>query len=216
MLSGSHEDLLLDYRLEKRDFYAHGDNLFYARLKENDMWWFESETFRQEAISCFHCQDDYSTYLVRLFTTYLDFTPNFDAGRLVVSFGDIESPPSFYQEKMLKKSAEIILQNCSNEGKVLELLNDFICNCNERHGGRHYLDEETVFEFAMYLQTITVALKYKKYDAGRLHVLIEKCLPFIENIIINRQSEEDYKRTKIFELAINVGIHLHFQTLISL
>lgn len=206
--SGSHKDLLLTYRLEKKDSYSCGENLFYILLKERNMWPFGSHTFRRDLINCFN-NNGSSTYLTRLFTKYLDVTALLEMINLKDVINESSSRASLDTEKIIKNYADIVFQNCccSKENlEFLEEINDFITNLSISQ--ENFYSKEIIFRIVLYLEVITIATRHNRYEVEKLHHVVEKSLCIIDNIIINKNSANlKYKMTKILEAFINVSVY---------
>ncbi|XP_050499492.1 uncharacterized protein LOC126880016 [Diabrotica virgifera virgifera] len=198
-LKGSHEDLKLNYKLEKRDYYENGENLLFIELKNRKLWKFDEEMF-PVLYSCLLSTECWSLILADLLNKHYNNFKVMDVKTLTNVLNKVLNFPNLQNtEKIINCSNLLFGQIKSNE--IVQFVEN-ITNVLLQTLGTENINEKNLFRSVLYLEILTFA-KRREFIINNIEEIAEKSLEVIDYILENDYIRSlDYRSTKVVETFI--------------
>ncbi|KAG5883749.1 hypothetical protein JTB14_023171 [Gonioctena quinquepunctata] len=198
-LTGSHKDLTLGYKMEKRDIYNSKENLLYKNLISENKWNLESKGIISRIRSCLMRNDYHSLILTNLILrfysayTFLDIE---DFKQIIIRVEDL---PTLENTKKIINCSNLLFQKENSTGNtefIDEIENWILDNIST------YTNEIRLFKIILYLE-ILLSARRNNLPVKNLEVLVEKCLHLIDSLLEGHAMKNvSYQSKKIFETFI--------------
>ncbi|CAG9829655.1 unnamed protein product [Diabrotica balteata] len=198
-LKGSHKDLKLNYKLERRDYYENGENLLFVELKNKKLWKFDLEMFLV-VHSCFLSTECWSLILTDLLNKHYNNFPVMDVKTLTNVLNKVENFPNLQNtEKIINCSNLLFGQIKSNE--MIQFVEN-IRNVLLQTLSTENINEKKLFKSVLYLEILTFA-KRRELNIKNIQEIAVKSLQLINYILDNEYIRNlDYRSTKVAETFI--------------
>ncbi|CAH1260296.1 unnamed protein product [Diabrotica balteata] len=203
-LKGSHKDLKLNYKLERRDYYENGENLLFVELKNKKLWKFDLEMFLV-VHSCFLSTECWSLILTDLLNKHYNNFPVMDVKTLTNVLNKVENFPNLQNtEKIINCSNLLFGQIKSNE--MIQFVEN-IRNVLLQTLSTENINEKKLFKSVLYLEILTFA-KRRELNIKNIQEIAVKSLQLINYILDNEYIRNlDYRSTKVAETFITPLLH---------
>ncbi|XP_074039821.1 uncharacterized protein isoform X2 [Leptinotarsa decemlineata] len=198
-LTGSHMDLTLIYKVDKKDIYGKGENLLYKELKNSNKWKFENKVLVSRLEWCFVRNDYYSPRLTNLILHYYSHHTFVNVDILKQVIARIENISTLHNTEKIVNCSNIIFQTglqLENESFIEEIRHLLLEHLF------HDTNENKLFKSVLYLEILASARRHN-FKVQNFELLIKESLGLIEFVLESDFIENaSYKSKKVFETFV--------------
>lgn len=201
MFPGSYKDLLLFYKLEKKDFYTNGDNNLYKHLIDQNLFLFDNEEMYHR-LKCCLLKNGNSSILTQCILIHYKTTKIVSLNKLTILLNDRKEDPSLKNTETILNYSKLLLQESSLENKAY--IEDLKSKLVENTSTSNFeIAKHNMFAVTLYFGIMNNGLKLG-YGLEELHIVVKKCLEYVSTII-DGDISNNYPLLKVFESFIIVS-----------